>query len=95
MLRVLDDGQDSTLYTLREEGKEMFLCVLCKQLTYQAFNIEAKVTALEVRVCSIPVEHDLSDTLVYQLVVLRPAGRREETDLQSDGQRERNRGKIM
>lgn len=47
------------------------------QLTYQAFNVEAEVAALEVRVRSIPVKHDLSNTLVYQLVVLRPAGGRE------------------
>lgn len=53
------------------------VCGLVKQLTYQGFNIEAKVTALEVRVCSIPVKHNLGDAFVYQLVVMRPAGRRE------------------
>lgn len=47
--------------------------VLVYQLTYQAFNVEVEVTALEVRVCSISVKHDLSNTLIHQLVVLRPA----------------------
>lgn len=51
--------------------------VLAHRLTYQAFNVETEVTALEVGVGSIPVKHDLSNRLVYQLVVLRPAGRTE------------------
>lgn len=64
--------------TLREKRKKLdHLCVLFCQLTYQAFNIEAEVSALKVGVRSIPVKHNLSDTLIYQLVVLRPAGGRE------------------
>lgn len=47
------------------------------KLTYQAFDVEADATALEVRVRSISVKHNLSNTLVYQLVVLGPAGWRE------------------
>lgn len=47
------------------------------KLTYQAFDVEAEVTALEVRVCPIPMKYNLSDALIYQLVVLRPAVRRD------------------
>lgn len=47
-------------------------------LTYQAFDVEAEVATLEVGVRSVPVKHDLSDTLVYQLVVLRPGRDRGE-----------------
>lgn len=61
----------------RDKREDLSLCVLLSQLTYQAFNVEVEVTALEVRVCPIPVKHDLSNTLIYQLVVLRPVGRRE------------------
>lgn len=50
---------------------------LIQPLTYQALNVEADVSAPKVWVCSIPVKHNLSNTLIYQLVVLRPAVKRE------------------
>lgn len=52
-------------------------CILLYQLTYQAFDVEGEVSALKVGVRSIPVQHNLSGTLIYQLVVLRPAEERE------------------
>lgn len=56
-------------------GKRLdHMCALVYQLTYQSFNVEVEVTALKVRVGSISVKNNLSDTLIYQLVVLRPAG---------------------
>lgn len=75
---MLVDEQEGSRVHL-EGGNEIrdHVCVLVQQLTYQALNVETEVTALEVRIRSIPVKHDLSNTLVYQLVVLRPAGKRE------------------
>lgn len=57
-------------------------------LTYQALNVKAEVFAPKVRVCSIPVKHNLGHTLIYQLVVLRPTVKRER---EKNGQREKLR----
>lgn len=57
--------------------REKYSVVFFWQLTYQALNVKAEISAPKVGVCSIPVKHDLSNTLIYQLVVLRPAGRRD------------------
>lgn len=50
------------------------VCVLADQLTDQGFNVETEISTLKIRVCSIPVKHNLSNALIYQLVVLGPAG---------------------
>lgn len=50
------------------------VCVLLDQLTDQGFNVEAEISTFKIRVCSIPVKHNLSNALIYQLVVLRPIG---------------------
>lgn len=50
------------------------VCILVYQLTNQGFDVEAKISTLKIRICSIPVKHNLSDALIYQLVVLGPTG---------------------
>lgn len=57
--------------------RENHVCFLFYLLTYQALNVEGEVSALKVGVRSIPMQHNLSGALIYQLVVLRPAGERE------------------